>query len=194
MVTQNKDVLYGILNGTVCKCRKLVLKPGIEIKKIQMFNYWINTIGMDNMEYIEVEWEDCNHFVGKFLLKPETATFKVKYPILSSGNSCVQAQIELKYLPIIVNHAKTGHKLQGKTVKLLVIAEWSKVKNCAYIVLSRFKTLEGLFLMKPIPEDIDILQPKEYLDMMENIRRTLLATPEQGSELKESLNCDSFLN
>jgi hypothetical protein len=51
-----------------------------------------------------------------------------------------------------VNHTTTGHKLQGKTVKLLGIAEWSKVKNWAYVVLSRIKTLGGLFLMKPIPE------------------------------------------
>jgi hypothetical protein len=41
--------------------------------------------------------------------------------------------------------------------------------------------------MKPIPEDIDLLPPKEYLDVMVNLRSTILATPEQVSELKESL-------
>ncbi len=55
-----------IANGTVCKFRKLILKVGVEIEEIQMYNYWVNTIGMDNVEYIEVEWEDCDHFVGKF--------------------------------------------------------------------------------------------------------------------------------
>jgi hypothetical protein len=81
-----------------------------------------------------------------------------------------------------VNHTTTGHKLQGKTVKLLGIAEWSKVKNWAYVVLSRIKTLGGLFLMKPIPEDIDFLPPnKEKLDMMVNLKSTVLATPEQVS-------------
>jgi hypothetical protein len=79
---------------------------------------------MDDVEYIEVEWEDRDHFIGTFELKPETTTFKVKYPILERGqNSRVQAQIELQYLPVIVNHAATGHKLQLKIVESLVIAE-----------------------------------------------------------------------
>jgi hypothetical protein len=146
-------------------------------------------IAMDNVEYIKVEWQDCDAFVGKFRLKPETAAFKVKYPIseLGQNSSVVQAQIALQHLLVIVNHATTGHKLQGKTVKSLVIAEWSKVKNWAYVVLSQVKAIGGLFLMKPIPEDIDLLPPKEYLDVMVNLRSTILATPEQVSELKESL-------
>jgi hypothetical protein len=66
MVTQNEDVLHGIANGTVCKFRKLILKPGVEIGKVQMYNYWVNTITMDDVEYIAVECQDCDHFVGKF--------------------------------------------------------------------------------------------------------------------------------
>jgi hypothetical protein len=62
---------------------------------------------------------------------------------------------------VIVNHATTGHNLQGKSVKSLVIAEWPKVRNWAKVVLSGVKTLGGLFLMKPIPEDIIFLPPKE---------------------------------
>ena len=100
----------------------------------------------------------------------------------------MQTSIELQYLPVIVNHATTGHKLQGKTVQSLVIAQWSKVKNWAYVVLSRVKTLEGLFLTKPIPEDFDFSPPNDYLEMMENLRKTILATPEQVSELKKELN------
>ena len=117
---------------------------------------------------------------GKFRLKPRVRTFRVKYPIAEFGIKFrIQTNIELQYLPLIVNHATTGHKLQGKTVKSLVIAEWSKVKNWAYVVISRVKTLAGLFLMKPIPEDISFLPEKEYLDMIENLRGKVLATPEQ---------------
>jgi hypothetical protein len=63
---------------------------------------------------------------------------------------------------VIVNHATTGHKLQGTTVKSLVIAEWLKVKNWAYVVLSRVKTLSGLFLISPLPEDIDFGPAKKF--------------------------------
>ena len=58
----------------------------------------------------------------------------------------------------------------------LVIAEWSKVKNWAYVVLSRVRTLSGLFLTEPIPDNIDFRPAPDYLDMMENLRETILAT------------------
>jgi hypothetical protein len=88
---------------------------------------------------------------------------------------------------VIVNHATTGHKLQDKTMKSIVITEWSKVKNWAYVVLSGVKTLSGLFLVSPIPEDINIWPAKDYLDMVQNLRQEILPTPaEQVTELKNN--------
>jgi hypothetical protein len=189
MVITNKDVVGGIANGTTCKFRKVVLKPGSEFDSIQMSGYWVNTISIDDVEYIEVEWQDCDQFVGKFQITTEIGVFKVKYPITKFGiSSRIQTSIEMKYLPVIVNHATTGHKLQGKTVKSLMIAEWSRVKNWVYVVISCVKTLDGLFLTNKLPEDIDFLPETDYLDMMDNLRRTVLAIPEQVSYLKENMN------
>ena len=42
--------------------------------------------------------------------------------------------------------------------------------------------------MKPNPEDLDFLPANDYLEMMEDLRKTILATPEQVSELKTNLN------
>jgi hypothetical protein len=69
-----------------------------------------------------------------------------------------------------------------------VIAEWLRVKNWNYVVFSRVKRLSGLFLMEPIPEDIDFLAASNYLEMMADLRKTILATPEQVLELKAKLN------
>jgi hypothetical protein len=189
MLTENEDVLKGKANGTTCLFRKLILKPGARAEKIQMYGYWVNSISIEDVEFMVLRWEDCDHFAGNFQLKPKVGTFRVKYPICEFGlNTRIQTSIELQYLSVIVNHATTGHKLQGKTVVSLVIAQWSKVKNWAYVVLSRVKTLDGLFLMKPIPEDIDFAPAADYLDMMAHLRTTILATPEQVSGLKETLN------
>jgi hypothetical protein len=49
---------------------------------------------------------------------------------------------------------KTSFNLKPPVEIALVITEWSKVKNWACVVLPRVKTLSGLFLMSPIPEDI----------------------------------------
>jgi hypothetical protein len=65
-----------------------------------------------------------------------------------------------------MNHATTGRKLHGKTLRSLVIAEWSRVKDWAYLIL---KILSGLFLMSPTPEDIDFGPEKDYLDKMQNL-------------------------
>ena len=189
MVSLNNDVVNGIANGTTCTFRKLVLKRGAKLEKTKMYGYWVHSISMEAVEHIEVEWQDCNHFVGKFRLKPAVGVFRVRYPISQFGLSTrVQSSVLLQYLPVLVNHATTGHKLQGKTVASLVIAEWSRVKNWAYVVLSRVKTLEGRYLTKPIPTDIDFSPETEYLDMMERLRKTILATPEQVFELKQTQN------
>jgi hypothetical protein len=66
MVTENEDVLEGIANGTDCKVRKLVLKQDAKLEKIKMYDYWVHAVGTENIEHIEVEWQDCEHFVGKF--------------------------------------------------------------------------------------------------------------------------------
>jgi hypothetical protein len=102
--------------------------------------------------------------------------------------SRIQTNIELQHLPVIVNHATTGHKLQGKTVKALVIVEWSRVKNWAYVVLSRVKTLSGLFLISPIPEAINFVPAKDYLDMMKNLRIWILASPAQIIEQRNNFD------
>jgi hypothetical protein len=189
MVTINEDVVHGIANGTTCIFHKVVLKPESELEKIQMYGVWVYTISVEFVEYIEVEWQDCDKFIGRFRLTPEVGVFRVKFPITQFGlNTRIQTSIQFRYFSVVVNHATTGHKLQGKTVQSLVIAEWSRVKNWAYVVISRVKTLDGLFLLKPILDDIDFSPANDYLEMMKNLRKTILATPEQVAELKRSLN------
>jgi hypothetical protein len=101
MVTENENVLQGIANGMVCKFWKLVLKQGAELKKIKMYNHWVHAVGTEHIEYIEVEWQDCEHFVGEFQLKPKIGTFRVKYPILRFGvKARVQTNIELQHLTL----------------------------------------------------------------------------------------------
>jgi hypothetical protein len=58
--------------------------------------------------------------------------------------------------------------------------------NWAYVVLSCVKTLSGLFLMSPIPEDIDFGPAEDYLDMMQSLRQRILATPDQVTKLKNN--------
>jgi len=61
--------------------------------------------------------------------------------------------VGMTQLPINMNDATTGHKLQGMSKDKLIVASWSFMPNWIYVVLSRVRTLDGLFLLKPLPID-----------------------------------------
>jgi hypothetical protein len=48
-------------------------------------------------------------------------------------------------LPVIVNDATTGHKLQGSSVCNPFIHCFSSVRNWGYVMLSRVRTRNGCF-------------------------------------------------
>ena len=58
----------------------------------------------------------------------------------------------------------------------LVIVEWRNTENWADIVLSRVKTLAGIFLLEALPEYFSFAPAPEYLSMMERLRSTILTT------------------
>ena len=61
--------------------------------------------------------------------------------------------VSLAQLPINMNDATTGHKLQGMSKDKLIIVSWSFIPNWKYVVFSRVRTLKGLFLLRPLPTD-----------------------------------------
>ena len=91
-----------------------------------------------------------------FLLEPKTKqTFCAKVPYPDSLQTGGQTSDQLLYmqgkqLPILCNNATTGHKLQGATIETLFVHSWSNVRNWTYVVLSRVKTLKGLFLRRKL--------------------------------------------
>ena len=88
--------------------------------------------------------------------------------------------------PVVLNHATTGHKLQGKSLDQLIVAEWSSVKNWACVVLSHVRTLDGLFLHSKIPEKIDFTPDPNYIAMMDQLRaKTVDASDETLSSLQD---------
>lgn len=84
---------------------------------------------------------------------PHTVTVKVSLDdrvpekMLLSG-------VKLFQLPINMNDATTGHKLQGMSKDQLIVAKWSeKFPNWIYVILSRVRTRYGLYLLEPLSYD-----------------------------------------
>jgi hypothetical protein len=58
---------------------------------------------------------------------------------------------KVKQVPVNSNIATTGHKLQGMSKDVLIVNYWNyRCANWVYVVLSRVRTLAGLYLMKPL--------------------------------------------
>ena len=64
--------------------------------------------------------------------------------------------------------------LQGCSREKLIVASFTKQwKNWIYVVLSRVRTLAGLYLLEPLDEDDDTIGevPQDLIDHEERLRR-----------------------
>ena len=70
-------------------------------------------------------------------------------------------------LPVVSNNATNGFKLQGASVLSLLVKEWHNKKNWVYVMLSRVRKIDRLFLDSPISENPrDYLLSPSYLSML----------------------------
>ena len=191
MNVSNQDVANGIANGTTSTLQKVWIKHGRRPSPLYLHGYWVHCISIEDVLCLELSWHDLKRFKGSYKQFPESKSFSVKFPMNCFGETIrMNSKLDIDHFPVVLNHATTGHKLQGKTLDSLFIAEWSNVRNWAYVVLSRVRTLDGLFLLKPIPDTIDFSPASEYQDMMQRLRLTILAKPEDTQALKEAAITD----
>ena len=183
MGTDNTDVTHGIANGITSIFEKCIFKSGKRPHKIKVDGFWVYAINIKDVQSLVLRWSDCR-FEGTYKIQSKNRTFKVNYPIVEEGKSIrVAASMKLEHFSILLNHATTGHKLQGKSMENLVISQWSKVKNWAYVVLSRVRKITGLYLLSEIPRDIDFSPDPKYLRMMDRLRQRILKTPDDVTDL-----------
>ena len=82
--------------------------------------------------------------------------------------------ITMQQFPFNSNIATTCHKLQGKTLKRLIINsfDYSK-KNWVYVVLSRITSLQGLVLLEKLDDTRDFSCNSQLLHWEKKLRTQL---------------------
>ena len=85
MVNDNIDVHNGIANGTTTEFRKAILKPDAKLQPMQMFGYWVNSVTVDEVEQLELKWQDYDRFQGKFRVPATQGVYNVKFPVSEMG-------------------------------------------------------------------------------------------------------------
>ena len=186
--TTNNDVASGDANGTTYLFERVNFKEGASPHKVQIHGYWVYAVDIEDVESIVLRWTHDSRFQGTYTMKPKQDTFCVSFPIVEFGKKIrLNTSMKIVHFPVLLNHATTGHKLQGKSMKSLIISQWSKVKNWAYVVLSRVRNITGLHFLSEIPNDVDFTPDQQYLDMMERLRESILATPADVADLMSQL-------
>ena len=172
MFTKNHDVLNGQANGSRVRVKKIKTKPG-ETPKILKLDCGtkVQALLASQVESILVEHEAedisprCFH-VTEFSWQFTTT--------LLCGTEDLNVSMKGKQFPLISNSCTTGHKLQGCSVEQILINDFHYQVNWPYVVLSRVRTMEGLFLREPLSTDLKKyrMNPK-MKQMLETFRNTV---------------------
>jgi len=87
----------------------------------------------------------------RFKLHPKTNTVTVNVKPFHASKTKTKLRCRMTQLPVNLNDATTGHKLQGSSKDCIIITSWPKggfFRNWEYTVLLRVRTMKGLYLLK----------------------------------------------
>jgi hypothetical protein len=172
MLTRNENVKGGKANGTQATVKKVVLKSG-QTASTTLIGHSIPIPSVTASQIDHIVLEHCSDRIQprEFSLTPEDFTFKGTLPLTGiaqfGGSKKEKFDMKATQIPVIINNATTGHKLQGSSVDNLFVHTWNYVMNWPYVILSRVRTLDGLFLRQKLSKDLSKYQvPQSLKNMM----------------------------
>jgi hypothetical protein len=113
----------------------------------------------------------------KFKLEPEQCSPKISIKRYNTSSKKIEFCCKTTQIPANSNDTTTGHKLQGMSKDTIVVTSWlteglaAMFKNWEYVVLSRVRTLSGLYLVEPIDMDKSFKPSTELKKYIKNARR-----------------------
>ena len=135
----NTDVKQGEANGCSCIVNRIVLKQGAELKTKCVNGFWVNFVTASEVASIHVSPEQNPE--KEFVLSPVKHTVRVHFPkptsLSTDKKDKIYTKMKMTQFCLNINHATTGHKLQGKSMDRLFVSSWSYTRNWPYVILSR---------------------------------------------------------
>jgi hypothetical protein len=182
MIPKNIDVQNGQANGSRVFFKKIKVKYGetpflmsLASQNVDEEGPTIRGFFASQIESLLVEHENRSIVPNVCEIKPSDVTFEAKLEI---DGEKLQPRMKGTQIPLISNSATTGHKLQGYTARTLLVQSWHYQSNWAYVVLSRVKTMAGLYILEPLSEDLSkYAMPQKMKDMLKTFRDTILLEP-----------------
>ena len=171
MMTENLDVDKQQANGAIGILEKVFVKSEKCLFSIVINGKNVLAVMASNVAYIKLRLENKK----SLQLEPKRMTnIKVNFPQPDTFRTKKASKLTLTMqacqIPVVANHATTGHKLQGVTKRNLLVNSFSYNKNWPYVVLSRVKTRRGLFLRNPLNPSKDYSVDLSLLKMITMFR------------------------
>jgi hypothetical protein len=172
MINSNTGKDKNLVKGTLGNFVNVRWKSGHQPHLENYHGFKVRAANIADIECIIMRVEANNRIVE---LRPELTEVDIKHGVLGGKNRL--KKFKVLQIPVNLSLATTGHKLQGMTKDILILAELSLVPNWLYVVLSRVTTLKGLYLMKPLT--LDMFQPiskqlQQELDFLKNLEAQLM--------------------
>ena len=164
MHTENTDVSNGQANGTRTFLEKVIPKIGEQPFVVELAcgtKVW--GLLASQVKCIRVRHVAKDIKPETFDVKPTEYTFSC---VLDFHGEVLKASMKGQQFPLISNTCTTGHKLQGCTVDSILVNEWFYGQNWAYVVLSRVKTMAGLYLRERLSEKLSNYAMSAKMKMM----------------------------
>jgi hypothetical protein len=177
MLVSNDDVPNGHANGTRVIVKSVVVKAGVTVGVTKVDGLQCKVADASDIDHIVCIAEGNHEKVFKIGCKKLTCMIRAPVPSVmgAPSSASINLTVQMHQFPIIPNYATTGHKLQGQSKDNLVVSVWSKKRNWNYVALSRVRTREGLYIVKPLPYDADFSIPSELSQMMVSLRTKIPA-------------------
>ena len=172
MYTMNTDVLDGQANASRVFCESVDIRFG-ERPMVVTLESGVKIRGYlaSQVEKIRVRHESKNMANPRFDIKAETFSFSTT---LELDNYRQTVGIKGIQFALVSNKATTGHKLQGYTAQSLVAEELHYGENWVYVLLSRVRTMSGLYLREKLSTVLSRYDmPKAMKDMLKKFRETI---------------------
>ena len=177
MLVSNNNVRRGEANGTTVTLISVCLKPNIIPIQILIGKLPVKAVYASQVISIVLKHNNLIILPNTFKLEPIEfhITARILKPQLLQMKEDDHEMVKMKatQLPVISNEATTGHKLQGASINQLFVNNWKYTTNWPYVVLSRLRSREGLYLRNKLSTDLTkYAMPLELQKMIQRLEKT----------------------
>ena len=171
MLTTNTAVAKGEANGARVYCNSVNAKIGEQPFIVTLENGTkVRAFYASQIKSITVTHEMEDIVPRTFDVEATQHEFKTS---LKYESDKITVHMKGHQFAMVSNSATTGHKLQGYTALSLLVNDWTYQNHWAYVVLSRVRTMNGLYLREPLSEDLEKYEMADSMkDMIRNFQRS----------------------